>query len=84
MDVFVLLLLFIIFFSTKFYKKDFNDNFLDYSQTLCINGIFVILVFLRHSTDYCDFSQSSSYLFNFVKDYIVSAKALIELKNYLG
>lgn len=26
----------------------------------------MILVFLRHSTDYCDFSQSSSYLFNFV------------------
>ncbi len=29
-------------------------------------------------------SKLSHYVFNFVKDYIVSAKALIELKNYLG
>ena len=29
-------------------------------------------------------SRLSNYLFNFVKDYIVAAKALIELKNYLG
>ena len=29
-------------------------------------------------------SKLSKYLFNFVKDYIVAAKALIELKNYLG
>ena len=29
-------------------------------------------------------SRASKYLFNFVKDYIVAAKALIELKNYIG
>ena len=29
-------------------------------------------------------SKLSNYVFNFVKDYIVAAKALIELKNYLG
>lgn len=29
-------------------------------------------------------SKLSNYLFNFVKDYIVAAKALIELTNYLG
>jgi len=29
-------------------------------------------------------SRVSNYLFNFVKDYIVAAKALIEMKNYLG
>ena len=29
-------------------------------------------------------SRVSNYLFNFVKDYIVAAKALIELKNYIG
>lgn len=29
-------------------------------------------------------SKISNYLFNFVKDYITAAKALIELKNYLG
>jgi len=29
-------------------------------------------------------SKISNYLFNFVKDYIVAAKAVIELKNYLG
>lgn len=29
-------------------------------------------------------SKVSKYLFNFVKDYLVAAKALIELKNYLG
>lgn len=29
-------------------------------------------------------SKASNYLFNFIKDYIVAAKALIELKNYLG
>ena len=29
-------------------------------------------------------SRAPKYLFNFVKDYIVAAKALIELKNYMG
>lgn len=29
-------------------------------------------------------SKVSNYLFNFVKDYIVAAKAIIELKNYIG
>lgn len=29
-------------------------------------------------------SKISNYLFNFVKDYIVAAKALIEMKNYIG
>ncbi len=29
-------------------------------------------------------SRLSNYLFNFVKDYIVAAKALIELNNYMG
>jgi len=29
-------------------------------------------------------SKVSNYLFNFVQDYILAAKALIELKNYLG
>lgn len=29
-------------------------------------------------------SRVSNYLFDFVKDYIIAAKALIELKNYLG
>ena len=29
-------------------------------------------------------SKFSNYMLNFVKDYIVSAKALIELKNYMG
>ena len=29
-------------------------------------------------------SKVSNYLFNFVKDYIVAAKAIIELKNYMG
>jgi len=29
-------------------------------------------------------SRLSNYLFNFVKDYIVAAKAIIELKNYMG
>ena len=28
-------------------------------------------------------SKVSNYLFNFVKDYIVAAKAIIELKNYI-
>ena len=28
-------------------------------------------------------SKVSNYMLNFVKDYIVSAKALIELKNYM-
>ena len=29
-------------------------------------------------------SKLSNYVFNFVKDYIVAAKALIELRNYYG
>lgn len=29
-------------------------------------------------------SRVANYLFNFVKDYVVAAKALIELKNYIG
>ena len=66
MDVFFIIWLFIIIFSSKFCKSKFNYDFLDRKTTLCINGIFVILVLLRHSTDYCIFSSKSSSIFNFV------------------
>lgn len=70
MDVFLLLLVLIVIFSTKFYKKKFNYDFLERNQTLCINGIFVILVFLRHVTDYFDTSSSFNQVYNLVDSYL--------------
>lgn len=66
MDIFYLILLLIIIFSTKFYKKDFNDKAFNRTHTLCINGIFVVLVFLRHITDYFDVFSIPSPLYNII------------------
>lgn len=64
MDFILLFLLLIILFSIKFYQKKFNTKFIDHTQTLCINGIFVILIFFRHITNYCTFTSDYSNLFN--------------------
>ena len=66
MDIFLLILFIITFLSLKFHKDKFNEDFLAHSQTLCVNGIFVILVFIRHLTNYCYFSQNSSIILNFI------------------
>lgn len=49
---FILLLILIILYKSKFYFKDFNRNYISIDQTKCINAIFVILVFLSHSKSY--------------------------------
>ena len=39
-----------------FFKK-FNDDYISRDQTLCINGFFVLIVFLRHFQQYMSFGE---------------------------
>lgn len=49
---FILLLMLIILYKSKFHFKNFNKEYISISQTKCINAIFVVLVFLSHSKSY--------------------------------
>lgn len=65
MDVFFLILILVIFYKAKVYKRRFNYHYLDKNNTLCINGIFVVLIFLSHILSYCSFEVSSSTIYEF-------------------
>lgn len=49
---FLLLLLIITLYKCKFNFKNFNKDYLSIEQTKCINGIFVIIIFLSHVKTY--------------------------------
>lgn len=50
----VLFSIFIIFFlfNSKIYIKSFNDNYISIQETQCVNGIFIIIVFFSHFSQY--------------------------------
>ncbi len=52
MIFFILLLLLIILYKSKFNFKSFNTDYISIEQTKCINAIFVVLVFLSHVKTY--------------------------------
>lgn len=69
----------------KAYKKLKRENLIQIGKRL--NKLFDKGLGICIAKDfYMDKPESkvSNYLFNFIKDYIIAAKALIELKNYLG
>lgn len=69
----------------KTYKKLKQENLIQIGKRL--NKLFDKGLGICIAKDfYMDKPESkvSNYLFNFIKDYIIAAKALIELKNYLG
>lgn len=45
-----------IFYKTKKVFPDFNHEFLDKELTTCINGFFILLVFMRHFNQYVRFT----------------------------
>ncbi len=56
-----MILAFTAWISTFFYKTkkvfpDFNQAFLDKELTTCINGFFILLVFMRHFNQYVRFT----------------------------
>ena len=69
----------------KTYKKMKKENLIQIGKRLnklFDKGLGICIVedlYLKRPT-----SKLSNYMFNFVKDYIVSAKALIELNNYIN
>ena len=66
MDVFFLIIILTIIYKSKLCKKNFNYNYLHKENTLCINGVFVLLVFCRHILAYCSFDSKSSIIFDFI------------------
>lgn len=55
MGIFLLIILLIIFFNTKFEN---NKDFLSLKQTTTINGIFIIFVFIRHIFQYVSYNNA--------------------------
>lgn len=49
---FLLLLILVILYKSKFNFKNFNKDYLSIEQTKCVNAVFVILVFLSHVKNY--------------------------------
>lgn len=66
MDIFYLSIALIIIFSCKFLKLEFNKEALERKNTLCISGIFVILVFFRHIADYININTIPSNFYNII------------------
>lgn len=53
----------IVLVNTKIYKKDFNNNYLDRKNTSIINGMFIIIVFFHHFSDYVVLSNNLDIYF---------------------
>lgn len=70
--VFVIIVLLILIFSKAAYAKkgEFHSDYIDKNATTAINGVFVILVFLRHFAQYCDLTSSSDLPFLDLNGYL--------------
>lgn len=69
---FVLITLLILIFSRAEYapRNGFNDDYISKNSTTAINGIFVILVFLRHFEQYFSFEAASDAAFIEVNSFL--------------
>ena len=56
--IFLLIIVAISLYGSKAYIKNWNDKYLSKEETTSINAVFIMLVFLLHSNDYCDISES--------------------------
>ena len=54
MNIILLLVVIICLYKIKFAGKDFFDDYISKDQTNAINGLFVVLVFLRHFKTYIE------------------------------
>lgn len=57
MDFILLFFIIIFFIKAKFHFKDNNENYISRTQTQCINGFFVLIVFMRHFKSYIKFGD---------------------------
>ena len=57
MDYILLLFIIVFFIKSRFHFKDNNENYISRKQTQCINGFFVLIVFLRHFKSYIKFGD---------------------------
>lgn len=67
MIIIFLIFILIFIFNMKFYKKDFNENYLSKANTSIINGLFVIFVFISHFKGYIkinDLNQTFYFYFS--------------------
>ena len=71
MLIFIIILLLIIFngISAKG-KNEFFDDYCARRQTSAINGIFAIIIFLSHSSEYIHFSSALDYSYNTMRIYM--------------
>ena len=58
MSIILVLLIFIILYKSKFIKQGINEEYISIKTTKIINGIFVIFIFLSHSFQYINYSDS--------------------------
>lgn len=64
MSFIIVALLIMIFSKASYAKADaFNSDYLSLESTTAINGVFVILVFLRHFGQYCDLESAADAAF---------------------
>lgn len=52
MDIIFVMFAGIFFIGAKFYFKDINEEYMSRRQTQCINGFFVLIVFIQHFKSY--------------------------------
>ncbi len=69
---FILIILVVLIFSKAEYaeKGGFNKEYISIGSTTAINGVFVILVFLRHFAQYFNLDAASDAAFNEVNNFL--------------
>lgn len=71
MLIYIFILLLIIFMDMQVASKNkFNDNYMSVKNTTAINGIFVLLVFLSHASQYIDLTGTLDAPYLSMKRYL--------------
>ncbi len=71
MNIYLLLIILLIFIGSKVFIKDFNVNYMSKDTTSSIKGIFILVVFYSHLVSYTIVNKSKDFL-------------MFKLKKYLG
>lgn len=71
MNVYLLIIIFLIFFGSKVFIKEFNPKYLSKDTTSSIKGIFILIVFYSHLASYTIIQKSKDFM-------------MIKLKKALG
>lgn len=70
MIVFLLVIIGLLFYKSKIYLMDFNVDYLSREQTDSVKGIFILLVFYRHITQYVEFNQWFDYPMTWINEHM--------------